>query len=387
MRTIALAFLASLAIGTLGLGCSSSTETKTGDPGAAPAGTETPPGGDVPVTCSDGKYRTSANVCETFPLVSVKRADVQIGPVRDHHATMVTEIDGKPFLYVIGGTEDWKVLHADVQRAEIRADGSLGKFEVVGTLPAPRAGHCIVKVKDRWLLAGGIVPMTGSMSTSSSTLFVKLGADGKLAETAPGPSLPIGVMHLTCDAAGDWVYALGGRNKASKSTTMSVRAKIGADGALGAFENQTPLNPDRSHHAAFVRDKRLYLVGGLTGDPTGEYTDHDDVMMADIGETGALGAWTPAGKLPTTLGVSSAQLYKDAVYMVGGLEGDSFSDKIRRFTFNPDGTVTDIVTISAKLPSPRGHVHQTPMYKGFFFSVGGKDENSSLGTVDIGQFQ
>jgi hypothetical protein len=111
--------------------------------------------------------------------------------------------------------------------------------------------------------------------------------------------------------------------------------------------------------------------------------------MADIGADGSLGAWAPAGKLPATLSVSSAQLYKDAVYLVGGLEGaDGFTDKIRRATFEPDGSLGEIATIEGKLPSARGHVHQTPMWKSYFFSVGGKDNaNNSLGTIDIGQFQ
>jgi len=317
----------------------------------------------------------------------VKRSDVAIGPVRDHHATMVREVGGTPYLYVFGGTEDWKVMHDDVQRAPIRPDGSLGAFEPAGKLPAPRAGQCIVKVEDRYLVAGGIVPTDGRMITSPSTLLVTIGADGKVASTEPGPALPTGVMHLTCDVAGGHVYALGGRNAKSKSTTMAARAKIGPGGTVGAFEPQTPLTPDRSHHASFVRGNRIYVLGGLTGDPTGEYLDHSDAIMADITADGTLGAWTPAGSLPTTLGVTSAQLYKDAVYVVGGLEGVMFTDKVRRATFAADGALSDFVTLDSKLPGARGHVHQTPMWKNFFFSVGGQDnDGASLGTVDIGKF-
>ena len=166
----------------------------------------------------------------------------------------------------------------------------------------------MVKVKDRLLLAGGIVPAAGSMGVSASSVLVRLGADGKVSETVPGPDLPKGVMHLSCEVNGEYVYALGGRGTNSKSTTLSARARIDADGTLGAFEAQAPLSPDRSHHASFIRENRLYVLGGLTGDPTGSYTDRADVIMAGIGEDGVLGAWAPAGKLPTKLGVSSAAL-------------------------------------------------------------------------------
>lgn len=384
LSSLALPLLSSVLAAVVGCSASAEPSGPSADPGAgSPA-----PGAPQPVACAEGTYRTAENACEAFPTVSVKRAGVVIGPVRDHHATMVREIGGTPYLYVFGGTEDWKVLHDDVQRAPIGADGTLGAFEPAGKLPAPRAGQCIVKVEDRYLVAGGIVPTEGRMITSPSTLLVTIGADGKVAATEPGPALPTGVMHLTCDVSGGFVYALGGRNAKSRSTTMAARAKIGPGGTVGAFEPQSPLTPDRSHHASFVRGNRIYVLGGLTGDPTGEYEDHSDAIMADIAADGTLGAWTPAGNLPTTLGVTSAQLYKDAVYVVGGLEGVMFTDKIRRATFTPEGTLSEFVTLDSKLPSARGHVHQTPMWKNFFFSVGGQDnDGASLGTVDVGAFQ
>jgi hypothetical protein len=196
-------------------------------------------------------------------------------------------------------------------------------------------------------------------------------------------------MHLTCERVGDAIYVFGGRGTDSRSTAMSARARIGPDGSLSAFEPTTALSPDRSHHASFVRDGKIYLVGGLTGDPTGEMTDRDDVVFAAIGDDGALGEWTPAGALPKALSVSAAQLYEDAVYVPGGLVGGAkFTDEIRRATFLPDGTLSEFETLEAKLPSPRGHVHQIPIYKTFFFSVGGKDNREkSLGLVDVGRFQ
>ncbi|MBX3189824.1 MAG: hypothetical protein KF819_22555 [Labilithrix sp.] len=366
------------------LACSSATEVP---PGAPPA--DPPPAAAEPVACDEGTYRTSANVCEKFPSLSVARSPTAIGPVRDHHTTVILEEGGAPYLYVFGGTDDWRVLHDDVQRAKIRDDGGLDAFEPAGRLGAPRAGHCVARIKDRLLLAGGIVPAGGRMGPSTSSILVRIGEDGAIADVAPGPDLPKAVMHLTCEVHGDFVYALGGRGANSKSTTMSARARIGADGSLGAFEAQTPLAPDRSHHASFIREKRLYVLGGLTGDPAGDMVDRSDAIVADIGDDGALGAWAPAGKLPTSVSVSSAQLYKDAVYVVGGLEDAAgFTDKIRRATFEADGTLSDFATVEGKLPGARGHVHQTPMYETFIYSVGGKDNaNKSLGTIDVGKFE
>lgn len=376
------------------LACSSGAcSSSEGPANTTPTPAEPPAPGAIPeptpVACGDGAYRTAQNTCETFPALTLTRSPSTIAPVRDHHTTAVIETAAGPYLYVFGGTDDWRLLHDDVQRARIADDGTLGAFEPAGKLPAPRAGHCLARVKDRILLAGGIVPKAGSMGVVATSVLVKIGADGAITDPIPGPDLPKAVMHLTCEVQGDFVYALGGRGSNGKSTTLSARARIDADGTLGAFEAQTTLKPDRSHHASFIREKRLYVLGGITGDPTGDLVDRSDAIVADIGDDGALGAWASAGELPEALSVTAAQLYKDAVYIVGGLEdGVRFSDKVRRATFEPDGRLTSFVVLPNKLPAGRGHVHQTPMWRTSIFSVGGKDnDQSSLGTVDVGRFE
>jgi hypothetical protein len=301
---------------------------------------------------------------------------------------MVIETTSGPWLYVFGGTDAWETMHSDVQRARIGPDGKLGAFESAGMLPDPRAGHCMVKKGDRLYLFGGIVGVKAS-APSTSSVVLTLDAEGKVTGSTPGPELPIAVMHLACELVGDSVYALGGRGSDSKSTTLSARTRIGADGSASPFEALTPLLPDRSHHALFVRGKQLYVLGGITGDPVGSNAkNRKDVVVAEIGDDGKLGEWFAAGALPTSISVSAAQLYQDAVYITGGLEEAGFTNKIRRATFLEDGTLSEFTTLEATLPDARGHVHQTPMHGSFIYSVGGKnDDNESLGTIDIGKFE
>ncbi len=364
--------------------CSSTSEP------AAPGTPDPSNGGSsaAPAACEEGRYRTLEGACEAFPAITVERSSTQIAPVRDHHATAVVETTSGPWLYVIGGTDAWNTLHNDVLRAPIGDGGKLGAFESAGTLPEPRAGHCMVKKGDRLYLLGGIVGGVRS-GPSTSSVVLALDAEGKVTSTSPGPELPTAVMHVGCEIAGDSIYAMGGRGTDSKSTKLSARTKIAADGSLSPFENLTPLVPDRSHHAVFVRGKTLYLLGGLRGDPVGNKQDNrKDIVAADIAPDGTLGEWYGAGTLPTAISVSSAQLYKDAVYVFGGLESDAFSAKIRRATFLEDGTLSEFTTMKAELPDARGHVHQTPMYGSFIFSVGGKNDlDESLGTIDVGRFE
>jgi Kelch motif len=364
--------------------CSSSSSTLPDGQSSPPPETSTP----APEPCAEGTYRVSTGSCVPFPGLSVQRSPTKIAPARDHHTTMVIETTSGPWLYVVGGTDAWETIHDDVQRARIAEDGSLGAFELAGKLPAPRAGHCMVRSNERLYLFGGVVGSVRA-GTSATSVVLDLDPEGRVIASRPGPEIPKSVMHVSCNLVGDAVYVLGGRDRSGKSTTLSARARIGADGTVGAFENQTPLSPDRSHHASFERGGRLYVVGGLTGDPTATFTDRKDVVFATIGEDGTLGEWTAAGALPKSLSVSSAQVYEDALYTFGGYEDAArFSDKIRRATFAEDGTLSPFATLDTKLPDPRGHVHQTPMWKHFIYSVGGKDmSEQSLDAIDIGRFE
>lgn len=373
-------FLLSIGAALL-VACASNDEAAAPPPGTPEPTTPVPPD-----PCAEGQYRHADGACGAFPALAVARSPVTIAPIRDHHASIVVETSTGPFLYVFGGTDDWKSIHADVQRARIGDDGSLGAFEPAGALPQPRAGHCIVQVKDKIFIGGGVVAGGGKQGPTKGTLVVTLGADGKLAEATPGPDMPISVMHLSCELEKDNLYVFGGRMANSHSSKMSARAKLGADGAPGAFQNTTALVPDRSHHASLVHAGRVWIIGGITGDPSADFEDHKDVISAPILEGGALGEWIAAGTLPKTLSVSAAKVVDNAVYLFGGLEGYSFTDKIQRATWNDDGTLSAFTVLPQKLPGARGHVHQLPLYKGHVYSIGGKTDSGSLGTVDIATF-
>ena len=112
---------------------------------------------------------------------------------------------------------------------------------------------------------------------------------------------------------------------------------------------------------------------------------------AEVQPDGSLGPWIAAGTLPVGLSVTAAQQYGCQVYMLGGLTEEStdepFSDRILRGSIGADGSFTNVTVDAAKLSIKRGHVHQTPVWKNFIYSIGGRgNEGTSLGTIDIGTF-
>jgi hypothetical protein len=96
-------------------------------------------------------------------------------------------------------------------------------------------------------------------------------------------------------AAEGYLFVGGGRtNFAGAPTDIVLSAKINADGSLGAWQNVTSL-PKPLHDFAFIGFKgRLYVAGGV-----GTAARSDEVFSASIGADGKLGAWdNQSAKLP-----------------------------------------------------------------------------------------
>src|SRR5262249_19063735 len=118
----------------------------------------------------------------------------------------------------------------------------------------------------------------------------------------------------------------------------------------------------------------VYLLGGLKGDPAGAYTDYKDVLRAQIQADGKLGAWETIADIPKRNDTASAVVHDGFLYLVGGIEGAIYVDHVRRGRGMEDHSLGGWED-SAPLPKGRGHVHQTPVYGKWMYSVGGSITN------------
>ncbi len=148
---------------------------------------------------------------------------------------MVLELMGLPFVYVMGGTDGWGPVHADILRAPIQSDGSLGRFEKVGELPEPRAGHTTVVIGRKILVSGGITRVPGGLVLLDSTLVSTLQDDGSFGPWTPGPTLPEPVMHHTCHSVGTKVLCIGGRIRGNFTSSLAVRSELKSDGTFAPW--------------------------------------------------------------------------------------------------------------------------------------------------------
>ena len=297
---------------------------------------------------------------------------------RDHHVTFIAG----DFLYVAGGNTYANLL-SDVWRARLLDDGALGDWEPAIPLPGPRGGHSVAVTERAVVLTAGQLP---DRNNTPSTLVAAIGPDGRLWPWRPGVQLPAGRFHHASVAHNGWIYVTGGLEP--RTSVPNVHgARLGPDGAPIAWVDLTPLPTPRSHHAAFVHDGGLYVVAGLNGNPAGEHQQLRDVLRATIQPDGTLGAWTEAGRLDSAYGTHAAFARDGWLYVVGGVENNArFVGTVQRAPIRPGGNL-GFFEPSAALPVGRGHVHQTPVWRNWVYSVGGSASRRLMTAVHIGTFR
>jgi len=141
------------------------------------------------------------------------------------------------------------------------------------------------------------------------------------------------------------VYLLGG--KGSSVTNKIYYADINSDGTLGAWQTDTNTLPEAlSHSQAIVTKSRVYLLGGYNGS-----VYINKIYYADINSDGTLGAWqTDTNTLPDNLVVSQAIVTKSRVYLLGGYNGSSVTNKIYYTDIDNSGYLGSWTTDSNTLP-------------------------------------
>ena len=306
------------------------------------------------------------------------RAGPSLPAPRDHHVTLLT--NGRIFL---AGGNTYASLLSDVWRARLLADGGLADWEPVAPLPGPRGGHSVAVTDRAVVLTGGQLP---DRTNTAGTLVAAIAPEGRLGPWTPGPPLPAGRFHHSSVAHNGWIYVTGGLEP--RTSVANVHgARLDAQGAPVQWVDLTALPTPRSHHASFVHEGALYVVAGLNGNPAGEHQQLRDILRAPILPDGTLGPWAEAGRLDSAYGTHAAFVRDGWVYLVGGVENNArFVGTVLRAPIRAGGSL-GFFEQSTALPVGRGHVHQTPLWKDWVYSVGGSASRRLVTAVHIGTFK
>ena len=301
---------------------------------------------------------------------------------RDHHGTFITSRGSNAWLWVAGGN-DYKKTMSDVWRARIAADGTLGAWEAGPSLPGQRAGMGVATNARFVILSGG---KDSAQRTIRDIFTARIGDDGTLGEWRASGTLPGPRFHHATLIEGPYIYVVGGL-EASTSVPAVLRGTLSDDGTIARWDSLPPLPRPRSHQAMFVRNRMLYMVGGLDGNPAGANTPLADVVRAAIRSDGSLGPWEEVSTMPNAYGTHATAVHADAVWLFGGVEDNArFVDVVLRAPFTGDGKLGPWHKLAVGLPAARSHVHQVPVFRGRAYSAAGSNRRVVTPDIQIGTF-
>lgn len=200
------------------------------------------------------------------------------------------------YLYAFGGFGG--TLLDTVERARIQRDGSLGAWKILPErLSMPRYIHAMAETGRALYAIGGHSDQGGTGKESTEYAVLKSGKDmGQWRTSAP---LQHGRYGLAAFVHGDYVYAVGGLSGATFFDAIE-RSRIGADGALGPWQEITPLPaPFADMGVASYRDW-VYVLGGTNRDGyfnsvfVARVDPKGDLVASNAASTAAVSAPQPA---------------------------------------------------------------------------------------------
>lgn len=316
----------------------------------------------------------------------------EVGPFArsvDHHGTWIFEGGSGAALYVAGGIrqgpgEQLEAVYNQVSRADVQADGTLGPWREDTALPVATGFHGLARVGSRVYVAGGLTSNGAGVQLSRRVFMGERGADGALAwrETA---ALPWGALHPTLTQLDDSLVLVGGTNGQTAQNLVAV-AKIQPDGTLSEWTRAAVTPEPRSHHFAFAHDGALYLAGGFRGMPVGNNITPLSAILRSVRDAqGAITGWVEVGAMDPARFTHAGFVRDRQLYVIGGLYESGEIDLVQRAEIQCDGTVGAPSELRGALPFVRSHVHQTPVFNGRVYSVAGRDANGvSMSRVLIG---
>ncbi len=220
--------------------------------------------------------------------------------------------------YVIaGGLDGTSNSTKSVYSIAVQSDGSL-KVEEAPSLDVDRYHLTLACVGDYVFAMGGLQQFyDGGVPEQTVATVVERSqrGDGTLGAWETVGDLPAPRTHQAVAVYESSIYLLGGGEGAAATTTL-WRAEVGSDGSLGAWSEAGELPEARATSAAFFRGEQLYMVAGMTM-MTGK--EVATVLRGERQEDGSITGWEEQSALPQPRAhAHQAPIFGTTLYSLGG---------------------------------------------------------------------
>lgn len=296
-----------------------------------------------------------------------------------HPRRALAAVTVNDYIYVLGGINDNDEYVKEVEYARINPDGTLGAWRTTAALIEGRFYLAAVGTNDYlYALGGATGPRGDDNQPIASVERARINADGSLGAWQRHNYLTTPRRGLKTVKYNNQVYAIGGYNGAFLKSVE--RATIQPDGSLGEWQLEKEASTiDRYIHSAAIFNNHIYLLGGHVR--SAQKISYGDVEMTSVQADGTLLPWRiEASTLQIPRFIATAFAMNNQVYMLGGHDGQYRLDSVERAPLNAQGQVGDW-SFAAKLNVARSAaavaVHAETVYV-----LGGMDDGA-LNSVEM----
>ena len=267
------------------------------------------------------------------------------------------------FIYVVGGGNgpNGKNLLRTVERTKINDDGSLSGWTTLGegmVMPR-RCSKVIIKQNHIYALGGFAGALLDNVERAEIMPDGELGP-WKIQEATM--TLPRYVN--TVKASHGNAYVIGGHDQMKGVGIVDVEwATPSDDQEVKGWKKTSSMQVGRYGLTSASHGDAVYAIGGLTGL---EYLN--SIEMATIEENGELSAWKNTTPLSEARATFSAVVYKDWIYVIGGVNQDRYLNSVEYATFDANnnigfnGTTQDAQNYQARLEGLKAAKPRLPNY-------------------------
>ena len=295
-------------------------------------------------------------------------SDGSLGPWQ-HTAPLIEErgfidaVEKNGFIYVVGGGNgpNGKNLLRTVERAKINDDGSLQVWQTLdqGMVMPRRCSKVVVKGNHIYALGGFAGALLDNVERAEILSNGNLGPWKVQDETM---TLPRYVN--TVKASHGNTYVIGGHDQMKGVGIVDVEWVTPSDESeVKGWKKTAGMQVGRYGLTSASHGDAIYAIGGLTGL---EYLK--SIEVATIKEDGELSDWRYTTPLSEARATFSAVVYKDWIYVIGGVNQDHYFNSVEYATFDANnnigfqGTRHDAQVYETKLESLKVAKPRLPNY-------------------------
>ncbi|MGI8904916.1 MAG: Kelch repeat-containing protein [Candidatus Sumerlaeaceae bacterium] len=227
-----------------------------------------------------------SGVVEDGRLTAWKSLPDCAGKPLSNQASCVTE----HWLYVLGG-RDGEKLSSAVQVLDISQPGGPSpQWRQTTALPIPVWFHVAAVHKDRMYVWGGSLKSGSELNPDVFSAELNH-ADGTLGEWRKETPMPLPVYAGAGTIVNGSLVSVAGRYRTGYATNVTWIAPIQKDGKVGEWRHVKSNMDKRMYHsiAADMAGRRLYVLGGYSGDGLSEPERHASVDTVVALNLSALG--------------------------------------------------------------------------------------------------